>query len=137
MAFSRSTTSTSRTIPRGPDLRKRIRDVGPWTRGGHASCVSLDLAEVRHLVEGAGRSELEVAVVAPTDEVAAEDPRERVGQAKGVLMARGGVNADTAFEQLRQRSQDQNRRLRDLAREIVADHEVHTSPGGDRPDEGP
>jgi len=76
-------------------------------------------------------------VVAPTDEVVAEDPRERVGQAKGVLMARGGVNADTAFEQLRQRSQDQNRRLRDLAREIVADHEVHTSPGGDRPDEGP
>ncbi len=62
--------------------------------------------------------------------------RDIIGQAKGVIMAREDVNADTAFQMLRQRSQDQKRRLRDLAQEIVADHEVHIDSSGDRPGEG-
>ncbi len=67
---------------------------------------------------------------------AAIGARDLIGQAKGVLMAREDVNADAAFEMLRQRSQDQNRRLRDLAQEIVADHEVNTNSRGDGADEG-
>ncbi len=67
---------------------------------------------------------------------AAIGSRDLIGQAKGVLMAREEVNADTAFEMLRRRSQDQNRRLRDLAQEIVTDHEVRTNASGERPGEG-
>ncbi len=59
--------------------------------------------------------------------------RDIIGQAKGVLMAREDVNADAAFEMLRQRSQDRNRRLRELAGEIVAEHEMRT--GEDAPDD--
>lgn len=42
-----------------------------------------------------------------------------IEQAKGVLMARQGLDADGAFDQLRRQSQHRNTRLRDLAREVV------------------
>lgn len=45
--------------------------------------------------------------------------RATIEQAKGVLMAQSRVDADTAFDMLRSASQHQNRKLRDLAREIV------------------
>ena len=61
--------------------------------------------------------------------------RDVIGQAKGVLMAREGVDADTAFETLRERSHDQARSLRDLALEIVADHEVRAGSRDDRPED--
>lgn len=43
-----------------------------------------------------------------------------IDQAKGILMERLGGNADDAFEELRRRSQAENRKVRDLARELVA-----------------
>lgn len=46
--------------------------------------------------------------------------RDTIGQAKGVLTARKEVTADIAFEILRERSQAENRKLRDLAADIVA-----------------
>ena len=42
-----------------------------------------------------------------------------IDQAKGMIMAREGVNADEAFDILRRASQRQNRKLRDLAVEVV------------------
>jgi GAF domain-containing protein len=42
-----------------------------------------------------------------------------IDQAKGMLMARNGVSADEAFDILRTTSQSENRKLRDLARELV------------------
>ncbi|MFA9428861.1 ANTAR domain-containing protein [Egicoccus sp. AB-alg2] len=50
-----------------------------------------------------------------------------IEQAKGVLMAREGCDADTAFALLRKASQDANRRLRDVARAVVAHHEAGSS----------
>jgi GAF domain-containing protein len=47
------------------------------------------------------------------------DSRDIIGQAKGVLMSRDGLDADAAFEVLRERSQRENRKLRELARAIV------------------
>ena len=44
-----------------------------------------------------------------------------IEQAKGILMAMNRVGAADAFEMLRQRSQVENRKLRDLAAEIVKD----------------
>jgi GAF domain-containing protein len=44
-----------------------------------------------------------------------------IEQAKGILMKEYGCDADQAFDILRQRSQKANRKLRDLAAEIVAE----------------
>lgn len=45
--------------------------------------------------------------------------RELIDQAKGVLMATHHLTSDAAFNLLRQRSQAENRKLRDIAAEIV------------------
>lgn len=45
--------------------------------------------------------------------------RELIGQAKGILMARQDVTSEAAFDILRRASQRSNRKLRDIAAEIV------------------
>lgn len=45
--------------------------------------------------------------------------REVIGQAQGILVARQGCTIDEAFVLLREASQRSNRRLRDIARELV------------------
>jgi AmiR/NasT family two-component response regulator len=45
-----------------------------------------------------------------------------IEQAKGILMSTGDVDADTAFECLRRTSRDNNRKLREVAQEIVDRH---------------
>jgi GAF domain-containing protein len=47
------------------------------------------------------------------------DSRAVIEQAKGVLMAQHRVGPEEAFELLRDRSQRENRKLRDVAREVV------------------
>jgi GAF domain-containing protein len=49
----------------------------------------------------------------------AMDSRAPIEQAKGILMQRHGYGADEAFEELRRRSNDANRKLRDIAIEVV------------------
>ncbi|WP_188546434.1 GAF and ANTAR domain-containing protein [Rhodococcoides trifolii] len=46
--------------------------------------------------------------------------RAPIEQAKGILMAMHGVDADAAFAILATRSQNENRKLRDIAREFVS-----------------
>lgn len=46
-------------------------------------------------------------------------PREVIGQAIDVLMSRDGVNRDAAFEVLVQRSSGSQRKVREIAAEIV------------------
>ena len=55
------------------------------------------------------------------------DSRVVIEQAKGLLMA-GGRTGDAAFQELRRRSQDTNRKLRDVASDIVADAESRADP---------
>lgn len=43
-----------------------------------------------------------------------------IEQAKGILMAQRGISAEAAFELLSMYSQTSNRKLRDIARDIVA-----------------
>jgi GAF domain-containing protein len=52
---------------------------------------------------------------------AAMEHRGVIEQAKGVLMGAHRISADDAFNLLRQRSQHENRKLRDVALEVVAD----------------
>jgi GAF domain-containing protein len=49
----------------------------------------------------------------------AMDTRDMIGQAKGILMARQGLSGDQAFDVLRRASQRQNRKLRDVAMDVV------------------
>jgi GAF domain-containing protein len=57
----------------------------------------------------------------------AMDSRAVIEQAKGVLMAQRHVDADQAFDMLREASQRYNRKLRDIAEGIVAS--THDQPG--------
>ena len=52
---------------------------------------------------------------------AAMESREVIEQAKGVLMVTHRLTADAAFDRLRLRSQAENRKLRDIAADVVAD----------------
>lgn len=52
---------------------------------------------------------------------AAMEHRGVIEQAKGMLMAAHRCSADEAFDMLRRRSQAENRKLRDLAADLVAD----------------
>jgi len=45
--------------------------------------------------------------------------RDRIGQAKGIIMERYGVDDVRAFEMLRQLSQDSNTRLADVAQRVI------------------
>lgn len=55
-----------------------------------------------------------------------------IEQAKGILAARHGITVDVAFEQLRQRARGTNRKLHDVAREII-----HTTTGNPSSHGGP
>ena len=48
--------------------------------------------------------------------------RATIEQAKGIIMAERNVTAEQAFDLLRQASQTENRKLRDVARELVDEH---------------
>ena len=50
--------------------------------------------------------------------------RDVIGQAKGILMERYHMTADTAFSRLTQASQHQNRKLTDLAAHFVETGEL-------------
>lgn len=50
---------------------------------------------------------------------AAMQTREVIEQAKGMLMSTHRIDADRAFDMLRQRSQAENRKIRDIAAEMV------------------
>jgi GAF domain-containing protein len=58
--------------------------------------------------------------------------RDLIGQAKGILMAREGFGADQAFDVLKRASQRSNRKLREVAEEIVQSAERRGA-GGDHP----
>jgi hypothetical protein len=50
--------------------------------------------------------------------------RDVIGQAKGILMERENLSADDAFATLRHTSQSRNVKVRDLAQQLVDDHEA-------------
>jgi transcriptional regulator with GAF, ATPase, and Fis domain len=74
---------------------------------GHASLAAHVAATVyvhRDLAEG-----LQVAMAS----------RAAIEQAKGIIMGSAGCNSEVAFERLKQQSQHENRKLREVAEEIV------------------
>ncbi len=63
--------------------------------------------------------------------------RALIEQAKGILMARHAVNADKAFEQLRDHSQHNGRKLSDVAAAVVESHLLLLAPTPQAPDLAP
>ena len=63
----------------------------------------------------------------------AMESRVVIEQAKGVLIGRHGLSDDESFDRLRGRSQTENRKLRDIAVELVeqARQQAAQSDGGD------
>jgi GAF domain-containing protein len=59
-----------------------------------------------------------------------------IDQAKGIIMRTSRVDADQAFELLKQQSQHENRKLRDVAQDLV-DQQTRTLRGAARPAERP
>jgi hypothetical protein len=106
-----------------PDLHDRVAQLAsalerytdaPIGEAERAAFAALAAATLH----GADRHRAATAEVAQLKE--ALQSRATIDQAKGILMAREGVDPDTAFEMLRFRSQHENRKLRDLATELVA-----------------
>lgn len=95
------------------------------TDAGHF-CVE----DVEHAEEYAGQAAVALANAQAYWEQAslaqnlakALESRSIIDQAKGVIIATSGVDADAAFDLLRQQSQAENRKLRELAAEIVERH---------------
>jgi GAF domain-containing protein len=58
------------------------------------------------------------------------DARHHIGQAQGILMERYDLSSDTAFAVLRRYSQEQNRKLHDVARELVETRGLPDQTGG-------
>jgi GAF domain-containing protein len=58
--------------------------------------------------------------------------REIIGEAKGILMEAQGCNRDEAFDILRRASQRENRKLRDLAEELVLRGEARADKAASR-----
>ncbi|MFC0111477.1 ANTAR domain-containing protein [Kibdelosporangium aridum] len=50
------------------------------------------------------------------------DSRDVIGQAKGILMARRGITAEKAFDELRRASQNLNIKLTEVARLLATHH---------------
>ena len=57
-----------------------------------------------------------------------------IEQAKGILMARHSINADKAFERLRDHSQHNGSKLSDVASAVVESHLLLLPPGDQSPD---
>ncbi len=51
--------------------------------------------------------------------------RDRIGQAKGIIMERYGIDDVRAFEMLKQLSQDSNTRLTDIAQQVIETRSGH------------
>ncbi len=51
--------------------------------------------------------------------------RDRIGQAKGIIMERYGVDDVRAFEMLKRLSQDSNTRLADIAQQVIDTRSTH------------
>lgn len=54
--------------------------------------------------------------------------RARIEQAKGILMERHGIDAETAFQDLRKQSQETGRRVVDIADALIKSHRLLRTP---------
>lgn len=81
------------------------RDPKPALNGHGSTASDREIERLTEQVAG-----LEVALLT----------RDIIGQAKGILMERYRITADEAFDRLKTASQDNNRKVRDLAEQLAS-----------------
>lgn len=105
-----------------PMLGKSIGALNIYCTSGSLAAASSDLGRVFAAYASVALSNALVFARA-TDSVSqmreAMTSRAGIEQAKGILMGRHGISADVAFEQLAHRSQLENRKVRDVADDVV------------------
>ncbi|HEU4398140.1 MAG TPA: ANTAR domain-containing protein, partial [Actinomycetota bacterium] len=89
-----------------------------WTPGEVEALGALAVVTAELVSTGVELANREVEVAQLRQALAS---RVWIEQAKGVLVATGGVGPDAAFQQLRKRARSSSRKLADLAREVVQD----------------
>ncbi|WP_328996811.1 GAF and ANTAR domain-containing protein [Kribbella sp. NBC_01245] len=96
-----------------------VQSVGVLTLyGEQAGGFSADDLAVAHIL--ARHASVAVAAARQEETMArAVDARKLVGQAMGILMMKFDVDGDRAFAILKRYSQDHNRKLRDVAQEVI------------------
>lgn len=87
-------------------LRELVEETGPVDVSRNATAAPDSLEAATRRIEN-----LETAL----------ERRTVIGQATGLVMERFGLSADVAFEVLRRLSQENNRKLYDIAHELVHD----------------
>lgn len=89
----------------------------------------LDRRDVAHVSESQRRDEVHTAELQRRDQLhvdemailaAAIQSRDTIGQAKGIIMVTMRCSADHAFQLLKEQSQQENRKIVEIAAEIVA-----------------
>jgi chromosomal replication initiation ATPase DnaA len=100
------------------DEARRLRAQAEATRARLAQVDCTPASELKRVLDEL-RSRLESAEATITHLQEALHTNRRIGVAMGILMARLHLTHDQAWEFLRQQSQRSNRKLRDLADEIV------------------
>ncbi len=108
-------------FPGGSPPRFGALNYYSWTEGGlddadrdHALLLATHAATAVAGVQARTAAELQVAQLEQ-----ALESRDVIGQAKGILMERRGLDADEAFSVLRRTSQDLNVKLREVAETLV------------------
>lgn len=91
---------------------------------------AFDQDDVRHGQVIAAMCAVALARSVKDDQLqSALETRTVIGQATGIVMERYGLDADTAFKVMRRLSSEHNRKLRDLAAEVVAERHLPRSAG--------
>jgi GAF domain-containing protein len=92
---------------------------GPWSSDDVEACEILAAMGAGYILHA---NQLRASQELAEQLQEALDSRAIIERAKGLLMATEQVDAETAFKGLRQASMDANRKLRDIARDIVDRH---------------
>lgn len=111
------------------DLRDEIaRLLAAALRSDVAHETEIQRRDDMHIAETERRDQLHIKEVGRRDQLhidemellaAAIESRDTIGQAKGVIIVTMGCSSDEAFRLLREQSQHENRKLIDVAVEVV------------------
>ncbi len=96
---------------------------GPAGAGWEPGTGALPVLLTEQIAVAARRTERHEAAVREARQMRrALDSRDLIGQAKGVLMVAHGLHPEAAFDLLRRNAQRSQRKLADVARQVIADH---------------
>lgn len=93
---------------------------GPWTEREIEHCEILAAIGAGYILNA---NELRAQHELAEQLQGALDTRTVIEQAKGLLMAASGDSGEQAFQRLRERSMNADRKLRDVAQELIDEHE--------------